>query len=166
MPSRSSYIRELSRRTSCSRPSSRKISSVRVESTCAAGWVGGAARRSTTRVSIPCSASSSAAVAPAGPAPTIRTREVPMSLSGCAEFELQTRSPGAAGVHHLARHQRHQRLRGSIVIALPTRDYRSLYLKLNCPRFYALFLRLESMARTRIDDRNSQFDALNHGVRS
>ena len=62
--------------------------SVRVESTCAAGWVDGATRRSTTRVSIPCWASSSAAVAPAGPAPTIRTRNVVMSLPGCAEFRV------------------------------------------------------------------------------
>src|SRR5262249_43166752 len=56
------------------------------ESTCAAGWVDGATRCSMTRVSIPCSASSSAAVAPAGPAPTIRTREVLISLPSCVEF--------------------------------------------------------------------------------
>ena len=92
-------------------------------------WVDGARRRSTTRVSIPCSASSSAAVAPAGPAPTIRTREVLMSLPGCAEF----------GVHHAT----HQRLAESIVLApskpRPTRNCRSLYLKLNRPRFRAHF---------------------------
>jgi hypothetical protein len=55
----------------------------------------------------------------AGPAPTIRTREVLTSLAGCAEFEGAQRRlhhGPAAGLHHLARHQR---LRGSIVVALP-----------------------------------------------